>query len=59
MVTVSRLGRPISTPNGLKNVLGIFPKGWRVPLSYRRNGKRCDILVRLAGVHGQGAKTSW
>jgi serine protease Do len=46
-------GRPISTPNGLKNVLGIFPKGWRVPLSYRRDGKRYDVLVRLAGVHRQ------
>jgi S1-C subfamily serine protease len=45
--------RPISTPNDLKNVLGIFPKGWRVPLSYRRDGRRHDILVRLAGVHGQ------
>ena len=50
---VSFGGRPISTPNGFKNVLGIFPKGWRVPLSYRREGKRYDILVRLAGVHGQ------
>ncbi len=46
-------GRPISTPNGFKNVLGIYPKGWRVPLSYRHEGKRYDILVRLAGVHGQ------
>ncbi len=50
---VSFGGRPVSTPNGFKNVLGIFPKGWRVPLSYRRDGKRYDILVRLAGVHGQ------
>ena len=50
---VSFAGRPISTPNGFKNVLGIFPKGWRVPLSYRRDGKRYDVLVRLAGVHGE------
>ena len=50
---VSFGGRPISTPNGFKNVLGIFPKGWRVPLSYRRDGKRYDVLVRLAGVHGE------
>ena len=50
---VSFAGRPIATPNGFKNVLGIFPKGWRVPLSYRRDGKRYDILVRLAGVHGE------
>lgn len=47
-------GRPITTPNGLKNVLGIYPKGWRVPLSFRRNGERHDILVRLAGVHTEG-----
>ncbi len=46
-------GRPVSTPNGFKNVLGIFPQGWRVPLSYRHDGKRHDVLVRLAGVHGQ------
>ena len=46
-------GRPITTANGFKNVLGIFPKGWRVPLSYRREGKRYDVLVRLAGVHAQ------
>jgi serine protease Do len=45
-------GRPISTPNGFKNVLGIFPKGWRVPLSYRRNGSRHEVLVRLSGLHG-------
>jgi S1-C subfamily serine protease len=50
---VSFAGRPITTPNGFKNVLGIFPKGWRVPLSFRRDGKRRDVLVRLAGVHGQ------
>jgi len=46
-------GRPITTPNALKNVLGIFPKGWRVPLSYRRDSERYDVMVRLAGVHGR------
>jgi S1-C subfamily serine protease len=45
--------RPIQTPNAFKNVLGIYPKGWRVPLSYRRDAKRVDILVRLEGVHGR------
>jgi len=44
-------GRPITTVNGFKNVLGIYPKGWRVPLSYRREGKRYDVVVRLSGVH--------
>ncbi len=46
-------GRPIFTPNSFKNVLGIYPKGWRVPLSFRRQGQRYDVVVRLAGVHAQ------
>ena len=48
---VSFAGRAIQTPNGFKNVLGIYPKGWRLPLSYRRDGVRHDILVRLQGLH--------
>jgi len=48
---VSLAGRPVDTPNAFKNVLGTLPKDWRVPLSYRRDGKRQDILVRLAGLH--------
>lgn len=43
--------REITTVNGFKNALGIYPRGWRVPLSYRREGKRYDVLVRLVGVH--------
>lgn len=46
-------GRPIHTVNEFKNVLGIFPKDWRVPLSYKHDGKRYDVTVRLAGVHGK------
>ncbi len=45
-------GRPVSTVNAFKNVLGIFPKGWRVPISFVREGRRYDTLVRLEGVHG-------
>jgi S1-C subfamily serine protease len=44
-------GREIRTTNAFKNILGIFPKGWRVALSYRREGRTTDILVRLQGVH--------
>jgi S1-C subfamily serine protease len=44
-------GRQITTVNGFKNVLGIFPKGWRVPLSFRHEGERHDVYVRLTGVH--------
>ena len=46
-------GRDIGTPNAFKNILGIFPKGWRVPMSFRREGKKFDILVRLPGLHGR------
>jgi S1-C subfamily serine protease len=47
-------GRQVTTVNGFKNVLGIFPKGWRVPLSFRQDGTRRDVYVRLMGVHAPG-----
>ncbi|MBN2021433.1 MAG: trypsin-like peptidase domain-containing protein [Pirellulales bacterium] len=50
---VAFAGRPIGSPNALKNILGVFPAGWRVPLVYRRDGQRRDFLVRLAAVHGR------
>lgn len=46
-------GRRIDSQNDFKNALGIYPKGWRVPLTYRRDGVETEILVRLAGVHGE------
>ena len=48
---VSFGGRAIATVNQFKNVLGIFPKGFRVPLIYRREGETTEIIVRLTGVH--------
>ncbi|MHB1035904.1 MAG: S1C family serine protease [Pirellulales bacterium] len=47
-------GRPMQTVNGFKNVLGIFPSQWRVPLSFRHEGTRHDVLVRLQGLHREG-----
>jgi serine protease Do len=44
-------GRPVTTVNGFKNTLGIFPRDWRVPLSFRLEGERRDVFVRLMGVH--------
>jgi S1-C subfamily serine protease len=44
---VSFAGRPVSSTNQYKNVLGIFPKGWRVPMVYRRNNVKHEILARL------------
>lgn len=46
---VSFDGRLITSVNHYKNVLGLYPRGWRVPLEYRREGKRKEILVRLMG----------
>ncbi len=51
---VSFAGRPVNTANGFKNVLGIYPKGWRVAVSYRRKTEAFDVPVRLRGVHRDG-----
>ena len=47
-------GREIGSANAFKNALGTFPSGWRVPLTYRRDGQEFDIQVRLAAVHREG-----
>ena len=39
-------GRPLSSVNHYKNVLGIYPAGWRLPLVYRRGTEQKEILVR-------------
>ena len=44
-------GRPIGSVNEFKNVLGIYPKGWTVPIEYRRAGATFQISVRLEGLH--------
>jgi len=54
---LSFAGRPIRSVNQFKNILGIYPKGWTVPLSYRRNGERFDIEVRLMGLHRRAELT--
>ncbi len=46
-------GRSINTVNAFKNVLGIFPRGWRVPISFLHDTQRIDTFVRLRGVHAQ------
>lgn len=44
---VSFFGRPLTSTNLFKNVLGLYPKDWRVPVVYRRDNERKEILVRL------------
>lgn len=51
---VAVAGRPVRTVNALKNVLGIFPSGWRVPVVSRRAGRRRVDLVRLGPLHTSG-----
>jgi S1-C subfamily serine protease len=41
--------RPLTSTNQYKNILGTFPKDWKVPVAYRRNNDRFEALVRLMG----------
>jgi serine protease Do len=44
-------GRSIRSVNQFKNVLGVYPKGWKLPLVYRADGKRQTTYVRLRALH--------
>ena len=44
-------GRAMRSVNQYKNILGIYPKGWKIPLTYRRNNKEYTIYVRLRALH--------
>jgi len=47
-------GRVIDSANTFKNLIGIFPKGWRLPVTVRgRDGTRYDLYIRLGGLHGE------
>src|SRR6266545_4515464 len=54
---ISFAGRPMNSTNEYKNILGIFPRGWRVPVVFRyykdeeqKIADRKEALVRLMGV---------
>lgn len=46
--------RDITSANRLKNVLGIYPAGWKAPMEFVRDGEVLFANVRLATLHGQG-----
>ena len=46
---LSFAGRQVTSTNQYKNVLGIYPKDWRVPVTFRRGNERHEVLVRLMG----------
>jgi len=48
---VSFAGRPIGSVNQFKNVLGIYPKGWTLPLVYRRDTQKQELYVQMRGLH--------
>ncbi len=52
---VSFAGRSIRSVNQFKNILGIYPKGWELPLTFRReidgNIETKEIFVRLEALH--------
>lgn len=48
---VSFGGRPIGSVNQFKNILGIYPSGTNVPLVYRRDGVKKEIVIRLNSLH--------
>ena len=50
---VSFAGRSIGSVNQFKNVLGIYPSGWMLPIVYRRDGQKQEILVRMRNLHSR------
>ena len=47
---ISFAGRSMTSTNQYKNILGVFPKEWRVPLTFRRDRDQKEVLVRLQGL---------
>ena len=44
-------GRPIRSVNQFKNILGIYPNGWKLPLTYKHEGDQKSVIVRLRTLH--------
>lgn len=49
--------REIDTTNQLKNILGIYPELWRIPIRYRNEDGVVDTFVRLQNLHLAGELT--
>jgi serine protease Do len=46
-------GRSIGSVNQFKNILGIYPTGYRLPLTYRREATTREIFARLRPLHSE------
>jgi len=49
------VGQAIDSANTFKNLIGIYPKHWRLPVTVRgkSDGTRYDLFIRLGGLHGE------
>src|SRR5262249_57162005 len=52
---LSFAGRDVANthPNYIQNIMGLFPRGWRVPMAYRQKDTKKEVLVRLMGYQRQ------
>ncbi|MFK7822319.1 MAG: serine protease, partial [Planctomycetaceae bacterium] len=50
---VSFAGRPIRSVNQFKNILGIYPNGWKLPLTFREGDQLKRVMVRLRPLHSE------
>lgn len=49
---ILRLGdRDVATTNQLKNILGIFPDQWRIPIRFRNESGVVETYIRLQSLH--------
>ncbi len=48
---ISFAGRALTSANDFKNILGIFPSGARVPLTFESNDGRTTTTIRLRPLH--------
>lgn len=49
---ILRLGdRDVATTNQLKNILGIFPDQWRIPIRFRNESGVVETHIRLQSLH--------
>ncbi len=49
---ILRLGdRDVATTNQLKNILGIYPDQWRIPIRFRNDSGVVETYIRLQNLH--------
>ncbi|MDR1140442.1 MAG: trypsin-like peptidase domain-containing protein, partial [Planctomycetaceae bacterium] len=47
-------GKTVDTANTFKNLIGLFPKHWRLPVTVRgKDGERFELMVRLGSLHSE------